>query len=71
MTPEDWKTYWRTCHLTPFQALDLEKKAERDRIKARLQARQDAFQREIDKIMTEKATELTDRLFLSSMGVKP
>lgn len=25
LTPEEWKTYWRTCHLTPFQVLELER----------------------------------------------
>ena len=28
MSPEDWKTYWRTCHLTPFQVLEMERREE-------------------------------------------
>lgn len=25
MNLEDWKTYWRTCHMTPFQIETLER----------------------------------------------
>lgn len=64
MSPEGWKTYWRTCHLTLFQVQEME-------VKAFLKRRQDAAQAEIDKIISEKAAELTDRMELQMMGIRP
>ena len=26
LTPDEWKAYWRTCHLTPFQVLEAERR---------------------------------------------
>lgn len=76
MSPEDWKTYWRTCHLTPFQVEALERresaihKAEA-MVGARVKVKAAYSGTVLVWVDQETVSEAVDSMELQMMGIRP
>lgn len=76
MSPEDRKTYWRTCHLTPFQVEALERQGSAIRkaeamVEARVKVRAAYSDGVLVWVDRETVDEAVDSMELQMMGIRP